>query len=117
MCDAARQHRGAAAAEAALGACHGVEALTSMLCGVQLQLARCLADGQCLEDLVCLNLCNNRKDEQACQVRQRGAAMQAPTWPACAGASHVVHPSMLRCCGLAHSSQLLNALPCCMGRR
>lgn len=36
---------------------------------VQLQLARCLGDGQCLEDLVCLNLCNNRKDEQACQVR------------------------------------------------
>ena len=38
------------------------------LVDVQLQLARCLGDGECLESLVCLNLCNNRKDEQACQV-------------------------------------------------
>ncbi|KAK9827472.1 hypothetical protein WJX74_004500 [Apatococcus lobatus] len=35
----------------------------------QRQLASCLTDGECLEDLVCLNLCNNKKDETACQIR------------------------------------------------
>ena len=59
---------------------------------LQLQLARCLADGQCLEDLVCLNLCNNRKDEQACQacpgarvcLRSRSTPVAAPAHdPAC----------------------------------
>ena len=36
---------------------------------VQVALAKCLGDGECLENLVCLNLCNNKKDESACQVR------------------------------------------------
>lgn len=38
-----------------------------LLC-IQVALARCLGDGECLENLACLNLCNNRKDETACQV-------------------------------------------------
>ncbi len=32
-------------------------------------LARCMADGECLENLVCLQLCNGKPDESACQVR------------------------------------------------
>ena len=35
---------------------------------MQLQLAECLADGECLENLGCLQLCNGRKDEAGCQV-------------------------------------------------
>jgi len=28
-----------------------------------------MADGECLENLVCLQLCNGKPDESACQVR------------------------------------------------
>lgn len=35
---------------------------------VQLQLATCIADPECLENLGCLQLCNGRKDEAGCQV-------------------------------------------------
>lgn len=35
-------------------------------------LARCVADGECLENLVCLQLCNGKPDESACQVRHPG---------------------------------------------
>ena len=31
-------------------------------------LAKCLADGECVENLICLQLCNGRPDETACQV-------------------------------------------------
>lgn len=30
---------------------------------------RCLTDEKCLENLVCLNTCNDRPDEAACQIR------------------------------------------------
>eukprot|EP00878_Enallax_costatus_P018093 GHUV01019035.1.p1 GENE.GHUV01019035.1~~GHUV01019035.1.p1 ORF type:complete len:454 (+),score=105.01 GHUV01019035.1:192-1553(+) len=35
----------------------------------QLQLAECLGDPVCLQDIVCLNLCNTAEDEAACQIR------------------------------------------------
>jgi len=37
-------------------------------CAMQLQLATCIADPECLENLACLQLCNGRKDEAGCQV-------------------------------------------------
>ena len=46
---------------------HGVS-LSSIEYGEQVQLAKCLGDGECLENLVCLQLCNNKADETACQV-------------------------------------------------
>ncbi len=41
-----------------------------LACGftMQLQLASCIADPECLENLACLQLCNGRKDEAGCQV-------------------------------------------------
>ena len=56
-----------------LSACHSVllntrEVNAVLLAPLQLALARCVSDGQCLENLVCLQLCNGRKDEAACQV-------------------------------------------------
>ena len=41
---------------------------TCLLGNCQVALAKCLADGECLENLVCLQLCNGRKDETECQV-------------------------------------------------
>ena len=38
-------------------------------------LARCVADGECLENLVCLQLCNGKPDESACQARQLGCRL------------------------------------------
>lgn len=38
----------------------------------QLQLAQCLGDPKCLQNIVCLNLCNTAKtseEEAACQIR------------------------------------------------
>eukprot|EP00854_Cymbomonas_tetramitiformis_P001402 gene1402-2004_t len=35
----------------------------------KLQLAGCIADEKCLENLVCLNKCNGRPDEADCQIR------------------------------------------------
>lgn len=35
----------------------------------QVELARCLADEKCLENLVCLQGCNGRPDETGCQVK------------------------------------------------
>ena len=37
---------------------------------VQGALAACLIDGQCVENLVCLQKCNGRPDEAGCQVCQ-----------------------------------------------
>lgn len=42
---------------------------TCLLQKCQLQLAECLGDPVCLQDIVCLNLCNTAKDEAACQIR------------------------------------------------
>ncbi len=39
-----------------------------LLGNCQVVLAKCLADGECLENLICLQLCNGRPDETACQV-------------------------------------------------
>ncbi|CAL5221758.1 g4011 [Coccomyxa viridis] len=33
------------------------------------ELANCLADGQCRENLICLQNCNGREDESQCQIR------------------------------------------------
>lgn len=35
----------------------------------QRELGRCIADEKCAESLVCLNTCNGRPDEAACQIR------------------------------------------------
>ena len=35
---------------------------------LQAELANCLADGQCRENLICLQNCNGREDESQCQV-------------------------------------------------
>jgi hypothetical protein len=52
----------AAAADAAkVGGC--------LLRKCQLQLAQCLGDAKCLENIVCLNLCNSAEDETGCQIR------------------------------------------------
>jgi hypothetical protein len=52
----------AAAADAAkVGGC--------LLRKCQLQLAQCLGDVKCFENIVCLNLCNSAEDETACQIR------------------------------------------------
>jgi violaxanthin de-epoxidase len=42
---------------------------TCLLESCQLALATCLADGNCLQDLVCLNSCNGRPDETECQIK------------------------------------------------
>lgn len=42
---------------------------TCLLSNCQGALAQCLGDAQCLENLVCLQLCNGRPDEAACQIR------------------------------------------------
>lgn len=35
----------------------------------QLQLAQCLGDPKCLQNIVCLNTCNSAEDEAGCQIR------------------------------------------------
>ena len=45
---------------------------TCLLQNCQLALAKCVGDVECLEDLVCLNLCNDADDEVACQVGRGG---------------------------------------------
>ena len=42
---------------------------TCLLSRCQAALAKCLADGPCLQNLVCLNLCNGAPDETACQIK------------------------------------------------
>lgn len=44
-----------------------------LLSSCQVQLAACIADEKCAESLVCLNKCNNTKDEAGCQARARCA--------------------------------------------
>lgn len=55
-----------------------------LLRNCQVELARCIGDVECLEDLVCLNLCNDAEDEVACQVRGAGAVAGPSSTPACA---------------------------------
>lgn len=42
-----------------------------LLGNCQVVLAKCMADGECLENLICLQLCNGRPDETACQVTSK----------------------------------------------
>lgn len=42
---------------------------TCLLSKCQVALAKCLADGQCVQNLVCLNLCNGSPDETGCQIK------------------------------------------------
>jgi len=42
---------------------------TCVLKNCQKALARCLGDVQCVENLVCLQSCNGREDETACQIK------------------------------------------------
>ena len=56
--------------------CHAGPALAAdvakvgkcLLGNCQVVLAKCMADGECLENLICLQLCNGRPDETGCQV-------------------------------------------------
>jgi hypothetical protein len=43
----------------------------------QSQLARCIGDEKCAENLICLQRCNNTPDEAGCQVRDRAACATA----------------------------------------
>ena len=45
-----------------------VDAALESHMSLQGELARCLADGLCRENLICLQNCNGRKDESQCQV-------------------------------------------------
>lgn len=40
-----------------------------LLQNCQKQLAGCLSDVKCLQNLACLQQCNGKPDEQACQIR------------------------------------------------
>lgn len=42
---------------------------TCLLQKCQPELARCLIDGECVENLVCLQVCNGKDDESGCQVK------------------------------------------------
>jgi VDE lipocalin domain len=42
---------------------------TCLLAKCQLQLAQCLGDTKCLQNIVCLNRCNSAEDEAGCQIR------------------------------------------------
>ena len=42
---------------------------TCLLQKCQVQLAQCLGDAKCLQNIVCLNQCNSAEDEAACQIR------------------------------------------------
>jgi len=42
---------------------------TCLLQKCQVQLARCLGDPKCLQNIVCLNKCNAAEDEAGCQIR------------------------------------------------
>ncbi|KAF8070966.1 VDE1 [Scenedesmus sp. PABB004] len=42
---------------------------TCLLKKCQLQLAQCLGDAKCLQNIVCLNTCNSAEDEAGCQIR------------------------------------------------
>jgi VDE lipocalin domain len=63
---------------------------TCLLESCQLQLAACVADGNCLQDLICLNTCNGRPDESDCQVGRIAESRAPQTWTvSAAGASAV----------------------------
>ena len=75
--------------------------LTAITCLMQLQLASCIADPQCFENLACLQLCNGRQDEAGCQVNCVVTAL--------------VLRSMLQVCFVGHLEQQEIACPCiCM---
>jgi hypothetical protein len=41
---------------------------TCLLKNCQLELARCLLDPKCFANIICLNACNDKEDETACQI-------------------------------------------------
>ena len=72
--DIAARFPAAFPAAALLGAAPSLAADTAsvgscLLSKCQAALTTCLADGQCVENLVCLQLCNGRPDETACQIK------------------------------------------------
>lgn len=67
-------------------------------------LARCVADGECLENLVCLQLCNGKPDESACQARQLGCRWRDTLFAVC---------SLLTPCGVEIISEPFNLWPFC----
>lgn len=50
-------------------AANNKEVGTCVLRNCQKALAGCLGDGQCLENLICLQTCNGKDDETACQIK------------------------------------------------
>ena len=54
-----------------------------LLGNCQVVLAKCMADGECLENLICLQLCNGRPDETACQVTRLWRHFAQPRCIAC----------------------------------
>lgn len=42
---------------------------TCLLTSCQTQLAKCIGDFNCLQDLICLQGCQGKPDEQACEIR------------------------------------------------
>jgi VDE lipocalin domain len=73
-----------AADTAAVGGC--------LLRSCQAQLAQCLGDSNCLQDLICIQRCQGQPDEKACEIRQGSQPSSA-----CAGT--------LACPSLAPSEQ------------
>ena len=49
---------------------------TCLLANCQVALARCVGDGECLENLICLQLCNGRPDETECQASSALSSFQ-----------------------------------------
>ena len=56
-------------AEAATSGSNSNDVGTCVLRNCQKSLAGCLGDAQCLENLICLQSCNGKDDETACQIK------------------------------------------------
>jgi hypothetical protein len=57
------------APDAVLAATDTVKVGTCLLQKCQVQLAKCLGDAKCFQNIVCLNTCNDAPDEAGCQIR------------------------------------------------
>ena len=57
------------APDAVLAATDTVKVGTCLLQKCQVQLAKCLGDPKCFQNIVCLNTCNDAPDEAGCQIR------------------------------------------------
>jgi violaxanthin de-epoxidase len=60
---------GAAYTNHAYAVTNNNEVGTCVLRNCQKALAGCLGDAQCLENLICLQTCNGKDDETACQIK------------------------------------------------